>query len=126
MYDHTEYKVGLGIDFEIFMKETLGAFCTPIGGIKCREERQEEYRCHTVTPDLLFETNGFRFYVDCHYRSSMPHAYVELDYPGVYRLKERCFERRGIRSSWPTGSEGTLTILIGWYSSRRRICIPGG
>ena len=23
----------------------------------------------------------------------MPHAYVELDYPGVYRLKERCFER---------------------------------
>ena len=58
MYDHTEYKVGLGIDFEIFMKETLGTFCTPIGGIKCREERREEYRCHTVTPDLLFETNG--------------------------------------------------------------------
>lgn len=30
--------------------------------------------------------------MDCHYRTSIPHAYVELDYSGVYRLEERCFE----------------------------------
>ena len=91
MHDDTDYRVGLGIDFEIYMREMLGTFCTPIGNVKSREERREEYRTMTVTPDLLFETNGFRFYVDCHYRTSMPHAYVELDYPGVYRIKERCF-----------------------------------
>lgn len=92
MYDLTDYKVGLGIDFEIHVREMLSTFCKPIGDIKTHEERKEEYVSRTVTPDLLFETNGFRFYVDCHYRTSMPYAYVELDYSGVYKLKEHCFE----------------------------------
>ncbi|MBR4203253.1 MAG: hypothetical protein IKQ93_06740 [Candidatus Methanomethylophilaceae archaeon] len=92
MYDGTDYRVGLGIDFEIHVRETLNSFCTPIGDVKSRTERKEDYRRMRVTPDLLFETNGFRFYVDCHYRTSMPYAYVELDYSGVYRLKERCYE----------------------------------
>ena len=60
--------------------------------MKSREERKEAYRDMTVTPDLLFETNGFRFYVDCHYRTSIPHAYVELDYPGLYRIREKCLK----------------------------------
>lgn len=92
MYDHTDYTVGLGIDFEIHMRELLSSFCTPIGDVKSREERKEAYRKMTVTPDLLFETNGFRFYVDCHYRASMPYAYVELDYPGMYRIREKCLK----------------------------------
>ena len=91
MYGDTDYRVGLGIDFEIHMRELLSTFSTPVGGIKSRGTRREEYRKMAVTPDLLFETNGFRFHVDCHYRTSMPHAYVELDYPGIYRLKEKCF-----------------------------------
>lgn len=92
MYGDTDYRVGLGIDFEIHMRELLGSFCTPIGNVKSREERKEAYRKMAVTPDLLFETNGFRFYVDCHYRSSMPYAYVELDQPGVYRIREKCLK----------------------------------
>ena len=92
MYDYTDYTVGLGIDFEIHMRELLSSFCSPIGDVKSREERKEAYRDMTVTPDLLFETNGFRFYVDCHYRTSMPHAYVELDYPGMYRIREKCLK----------------------------------
>lgn len=87
-----EYTAGLGIDFEISVYERISRFCTPLHGVKSREERIDEYRDRCVSPDLSFTIGGKVFHVDCHYRYSMPKSRVELDYPGMYRFKESCFE----------------------------------
>lgn len=90
--DMCEFTAGLGIDFEICVYEELCNFCEPLHDIKSREERSWEYRNRCVMPDLTFRYGGTVFHVDCHYRWNLPKSRIELDYPGVYRFKERCFE----------------------------------
>jgi len=92
MRDMCDYTAGLGIDFEICMFEELSRFCVPLHGVRTREERRWEYGNQCVKPDLTFRYDGRVFHVDCHYRQRITGSAAELDHPGIYRFKERCFE----------------------------------